>query len=166
MNQLHVPWSTVQLSAASLGVGCVRDGVGGFASGSASTSSVAVRRPSTVVSAAIGASAVVKEKASILSRAAMSTSPTESASAGSETPTSAVRDKEGSAALVTASAGVTISLYVRYARESSRIDSRTISVDIDAASQEIQLGCTDASSDEAVLVSATAETIEQHYRVR
>uniref|UniRef100_H3HAD7 Annexin n=1 Tax=Phytophthora ramorum TaxID=164328 RepID=H3HAD7_PHYRM len=100
------------------------------------------------------------------STAHRSTSETERASAGSVTVRSAESGGESSAALVAAGTAAMSSLYARYAREGSSVESMTFSADIDAAAQEIQRVCTGAASDETALASLLlSKTAEQRYLI-
>ncbi|KAG6946104.1 hypothetical protein JG688_00016259, partial [Phytophthora aleatoria] len=85
---------------------------------------------------------------------------TEEADAGSED------GMESSAALVASDTAAMSSLYARYAHESSSMESMTLSVDIDAAAQEIHRVCTGATSNEAALASLLlSKTVEQRYLI-
>ncbi|KAE9308056.1 hypothetical protein PF001_g11333, partial [Phytophthora fragariae] len=129
-------------------------------------SQAAVSSGSTVIEggAAIVASASVEEKASISSIGAVSASTKESAAVTAAT--SAASGEESSAALTKAGTAAMSSLYARYAREGSSIESMTFSADIDAAAQEIQRVCTGAASDEAALASLLlSKTAEQRYLI-
>ncbi|KAG3128666.1 hypothetical protein PI126_g21301 [Phytophthora idaei] len=85
---------------------------------------------------------------------------TEEADAGSED------GMESSAALVASDTAAMSSLYARYAHESSSMESMTLSVDIDAATQEIHRVCTGATSNEAALASLLlSKTVEQRYLI-
>ncbi|KAE8959315.1 hypothetical protein PR001_g30738, partial [Phytophthora rubi] len=132
-------------------------------------SQAAVRSGSTVIEggAAIVASASVEEKASISSSGAVSASTKESAAVSAVTAaTSAASGEESSAALTKAGTAAMSSLYARYAREGSSIESMTFSADIDAAAQEIQRVCKGAASDEAALASLLlSKTAEQRYLI-
>ncbi|EGZ04893.1 hypothetical protein PHYSODRAFT_566613 [Phytophthora sojae] len=125
------------------------------------------------VGAAIGASASVEEKARISSSAAVSATGSKTASVLDSASTvtasmSGVSEEESSVALTetaTATAAMS-SLYARYAREGSSVESMTFSADIDAAAQEIQRVCTGAASDEAALASLLlSKTAEQRYLI-
>jgi len=58
------------------------------------------------------------------------------------------------------------SLYARYAREGSNVESMAFSADIDAAAQEILRVCMGAASDEAALASLLlSKSVEQRYLI-
>ncbi|KAF1773969.1 Annexin repeat [Phytophthora cactorum] len=85
---------------------------------------------------------------------------TEEADAGSED------GMKSSAALVASDTAAMSSLYARYAHESNSMESMTLSVDIDAAAQEIHRVCTGATSNEAALASLLlSKTVEQRYLI-
>ncbi|KAL4094798.1 hypothetical protein PRIC1_010452 [Phytophthora ramorum] len=159
--------------AAEVEFGASASGSASIAAGDATmsgtaVSSTAVSGSSAVVSrAAVGVSTSVEEKASISSSGAgVSASETERASAGSVTVRSAESGGESSAALVAAGTAAMSSLYARYAREGSSVESMTFSADIDAAAQEIQRVCTGAASDETALASLLlSKTAEQRYLI-
>ncbi|KAE9318872.1 hypothetical protein PF008_g18407, partial [Phytophthora fragariae] len=155
----------VEFGASASGSGSVSvAAVSASGSGSVSVAAVSASSGAAEGGAAISASASVEEKASISSIGAVSASTKESAAVTAAT--SAASGEESSAALTKAGTAAMSSLYARYAREGSSIESMTFSADIDAAAQEIQRVCTGAASDEAALASLLlSKTAEQRYLI-
>ncbi|CAI5741595.1 unnamed protein product [Hyaloperonospora brassicae] len=115
---------------------------------------------------AIGTSASVEKKAGISSSATVSTSSKESAVAGSKTATSTVSGEKSTTELAVAGTTAMSSLYVRYAHESSSIESMTFPAEIDAAVQEIHRECSSTTSAETALASLLlSKTVEHRYLI-
>uniref|UniRef100_M4BXY7 Annexin n=1 Tax=Hyaloperonospora arabidopsidis (strain Emoy2) TaxID=559515 RepID=M4BXY7_HYAAE len=109
---------------------------------------------------------VSTEKAGISSGATVSTTSKESGFAGSKTAVSTMSDEKGTAELAVAGSTSMSSLYVRYARESSSIESMTFPAEIDAAVQEIHRVCSSTTSAETSLASLLlSKTVEQRYLI-